>query len=524
MIKWSPEFALGNVARDIGTALGNIQQYGIQPGPVLKDAALAIKSLMRHAFNPSYSDPFTGLYKQLDDLGGTSKGYGFSSVKDINKKIIELSKEPGKIKEWARWAGKNLEAYNTAFENATRVAVFKAMLDAGYDERAAAYASKTITIDFDQGGTMKNGMNALYLFYNASIQGTFGIFAAAARSPRVAKMMGSIAILGASMDQINRMISGEDDRGNNMYDQVQQYVKEHNLIFMIPGTGKMIKIPLPYGYNAVYNMGRNFSALMTGHQSLGKAMSSTFGQVVDGFNPLGGTGSWLNTFAPTVADPFIDLATNNNYANIPIYPEGSKFGPSVPKSQLYWNNTNSLYNLAAEILRVPGTGTDKLPGMGLEVSPNQIQYVVETLTGGLGMLANRLLGDAGSIISGQPGDIELGDIPMVRKFVGQAGGRAQKQAFYEMRDQWLQIDAEISDARKNGEPDRIRAVKDSHPDIWAHLRQFKALNNLRSSSIRAAKALQDNARVPESQKRDKIAMLNKRADDLMLQILALQKE
>jgi len=50
-------------------------------------------------------------------------------------------------------------------------------------------------------------MNALYLFYNASIQGTFAILNAGIRSPKVRKMMVGIIAGGVIQDMLMSALS-----------------------------------------------------------------------------------------------------------------------------------------------------------------------------------------------------------------------------------------------------------------------------------------------------------------------------
>ena len=76
---------------------------------------------------------------------------------------------------------KLLEDYNTVVENAIRVATFKALAPKiGFQK--AAFAARNVTVDFAKGGEYKNAMNSAYLFYNASLQGSFALLNAATRS------------------------------------------------------------------------------------------------------------------------------------------------------------------------------------------------------------------------------------------------------------------------------------------------------------------------------------------------------
>lgn len=521
---WNPEYMFVNFERDVMAALGNVQQWDkAKSGTVVKDALLAAKSIMRHEVNPSFNDQWTDTYKRLRALGGTTQGYGFSSFEEIQTQIDDLSQQPGKIKQTLEFVKRHLEGMNAGFENATRVAVYRAMMDAGYSEQAAAYAAKTTTINFDERGAFGNFMNAFYIFYNASIQGSFAIMTAAVRSEKLRMMMGGIVMFGFIMDTLNRMMSPEDEDGNNMYDQMQEYLKEHNLIMMIPGTKQAIKLPLPYLYHSIFNAGRNISAAMWGERDVGTAVGNTFANVVEGFNPLGGTTTFLNFVAPTVLDPIVDLSMNEDFTGKAIYPEDAPYGAKTPASQLYWNNTSGIWTGLSELIRIPGTGTDKTPGLGPEVSPNQLEYVFDTLLGGVGQMANRFFKLAEAPLNPDI-ELEANDFPFVRRFWGQVGGRAQKDQFFKMRDEYMQLEAEVKDARADGEPERIRYIRENKPDMWANMGRFKALNNRRNTLLRQIKKLQENERIPEASKRDRIERMKEQADQLIAEMLALGKD
>ena len=61
---------------------------------------------------------------------------------------------------------------NMAFENATRFAVFMAARKAGMDAEKAAYLAKELTINFNRSSSGGSVINAIYLFFNAGVQGT----------------------------------------------------------------------------------------------------------------------------------------------------------------------------------------------------------------------------------------------------------------------------------------------------------------------------------------------------------------
>ena len=84
---------------------------------------------------------------------------------------------------------------NTA-ENGVRVATYKALLDTGkYSEEQAALAARNITVNFAKGGEYKNTFNSLYLFFNASLQGSFALLNAFSQSLPKSERHGWVSLL-----------------------------------------------------------------------------------------------------------------------------------------------------------------------------------------------------------------------------------------------------------------------------------------------------------------------------------------
>ena len=122
-----------------------------------------------------------------------------------------------------------LENYNTVVENGVRVATFKALIDRGFSKERAAQAARNVTVNFAKGGEYKTFMNSWYLFYNASIQGSFALANAALRSPRVRKLWIASMMFGLIQDQL-LALGGEDEDGKRVYDKIPDYVLEKNII------------------------------------------------------------------------------------------------------------------------------------------------------------------------------------------------------------------------------------------------------------------------------------------------------
>ena len=102
---------------------------------------------------------------------------------------------------------------NLVVENAIRVSTYDALVKRGVTKERAAQAARSVTVDFGKGGDNKAFLNSLYLFYNASLQGSFFLLRSLARSKKVRNIMGGVIAVGFTQDIINSMMSDEDEDG-----------------------------------------------------------------------------------------------------------------------------------------------------------------------------------------------------------------------------------------------------------------------------------------------------------------------
>jgi hypothetical protein len=65
-----------------------------------------------------------------------------------------------------------IEGMNDAFENSIRLSSYIAAREGGVSRAKAAQFAKNITVNFNKQGEWGAAMNATYLFFNASVQGT----------------------------------------------------------------------------------------------------------------------------------------------------------------------------------------------------------------------------------------------------------------------------------------------------------------------------------------------------------------
>ena len=422
-----------------------------------------------------------------------------------------------------------LDDYNTAVENGVRVSVFTSLTKRGVSPARAAQAARNVTVNFAKGGENKTLMNSWYLFYNASLQGSMALINAAAKSKKVRKVWAGLVVYGIMQDQINALLSeDEDEDGINDYDELPRYVLEHNLILPTLGLAgdKFIMIPLSYGLNLGVNFGRSLSRAARGEYTAGEASRSIMGITFESVSPFGGFDNFYNLASPTVLDPFVSLAINEDYKGDPIYKESPRFSSRpTPDSQAYWSNTSSIAKGISNSINSI-TGGDAVSSGYIDFSPNTAEFWFDYFTGGTGAFVQRTLESPFAIYDALQGDFE-GDImraiPVVRKVVISPSEREDVGNYLKNRQELFTILARIDLARKSGDTASANSLFTEYKDQVRISGRLKAIDNARNRLLRQIKEIDANPRIPEQTKSNLKRIRREKINDLMRQGLILMR-
>lgn len=532
---YNPEFALVNFPRDLQQALINISQYEIDgiKRKILKDALPAGVSVLRILRNPDERNDWSDWYKMFREDGGNTSGFSgiFSveeQIKNIERMAADVSGTPtSRAFKALSSVKKLLEDYNGAFENAIRLAVYKNLVEANVSRPKAAFIAKNITVNFDQRGQYGPVLNSFYLFYNASVQGTMAMFTAAARSSKVRKALGTLVVAGALQDYINSLMSPEGDDGEKIYDKLPDYKLETNMILMDPfglTESGYIAIPLPYGSNSFWNMGRTLSRNARGEYTSGQAFKSMVMTFVDAFNPMGGTESWLNFAVPTALDPVVALTANIDFSGRRVYPE--QFPGSVPKSdsEVYFSSTSPVFVTVAQFLNSATGGSEYIPGY-ISISPNTMEYLFDYILGATGATARRIVDTATNelpkVLQGDLENLEINNVPVIRKVVGNVSERMSFEDYFEKVNHVLARGMELKSAVEEGDQDRIKAVREKYKDELTIYPAIKNLSNRRNRLASELRKIRENDKIPEEQKRQRMDAISKQIEVITAQVYKL---
>lgn len=204
--------------------------------------------------------------------------------------------------------------FSSMIENGVRLAAYQQMREAGHSPQESASVAKNLTINFDKKGSRTAVLRTLYLFFNASIQGTVRLGKTLA-GPSGGRIITGGVLLGVMQAMMMAAAGFKDD-------DPPEYIREHNLI--IPtGDGKYNTIPMPYGLNILPNTGRILTEAaidITKHKGLkdahvGKHALNWTNAFFSAFSPFGNQGLSMNALVPTAWEaPFAisEHGTNTN--------------------------------------------------------------------------------------------------------------------------------------------------------------------------------------------------------------------
>lgn len=449
--QWNPDFILANATKDVQTGLLNsktLDQKGLRRR-MLKN--LASLGPLRGAFFGSMhgagagfnsSSPWHQVFAEFEANGGK---LNYGQIEPLEDAIRSAKREMRNAKrsavhpiKVATGVGNFIDHLNSAFENMTRLAAYKALRDLGVPPKQAAEAVRELTTNFQQHGEWGPKVNAAYGFANASIIGGARFAKTVAKSPAIA--VGLIS-LGMMVDFLNSLYD-EDE-----WDQYTEEDKHANFIILLPDDlGFDIKIPAGYGINSFTTAGRKMSELWRGKKkkdgtklSVLDAAADTALGFINSFSPITGQSFW-NIVTPTLGDPIVNIYRNENNWGRPIMPpQPFRKEQQKPDSQLAFDNTSQFWKSLATTMNMIGGGNEVVPGLTpLDMSPETYKHVTEEMVGGAGRTFMRTIGLIEKAVTGK--DVGLNDVPILRRFAGNPYGAAtakdeQIGAFYDRLNQ-----------------------------------------------------------------------------------------
>jgi K+/H+ antiporter YhaU regulatory subunit KhtT len=508
--QYNPIFGVINFARDIQGAILQLSTTPLryEKKKVLAGVAGSLRGIYaeergRRAGNPPSKNSYAELWREFQEEGGqTGFRDQFSRMQDradALQAILDPSswtKSPlgkvftanGTLKvplETARKAAAPvfdwLSDYNQTMENAVRLSAYKVAKEKGMTKQQAASLAKNLTVNFNRKGQIGRQAGALYAFFNAAVQGTARMLETL-RGPAKKKIIAGGLLLGSAQAMLLAAFGFDED-------EPPDFVKERNIV--IPtGGGKYITVPMPLGYNVIPNTSRILTEwTMSGFKDTHKRVAQITGAALDMFNPIGNAGWSIQTLAPTVADPLVALAENKDWTGKPIAKEDISNLDPTPGYSRSKETASYISKAMAKFLNAATGGTDYTPG-GASPTPDQIDYLIGQLTGGVGRELLKAEQTVTSQFTGE--ELPIYKVPLVGRFVGDSEGQAaERNRFYNNIILLNKHEREIKGRQKDRIPARDYLMEYPEARLYSYANQVE--RNIRTLRKRRDALIEQDA-------------------------------
>jgi transcriptional regulator with XRE-family HTH domain len=520
--KYNLEFVVNNFIRDIqGAIVNTYAEQELDDGLVKGEEIVgktvigvfpSIFAIFKVESGKGATTEYEKYYNDFVEDGAKTAWFFSKGTQEIEKEIQDLIRSKQGSVNKAKAAGKLaidlVERVNSSVENGVRLSSYIESRKAGISREKSAEFAKNLTVNFNKSGEWGTVANALYLFFNASIQGASRfvrtlkprskVNADGTRSLQVTKaqkIIGGLTIFGALLSIINKAIGDDDENGESFYSKIPDFEKERNIIIMKPNGKGYFKIPLLWGQNTFFVIGSSVAEVAQGDLKPGKAVTNIIKTAISSFSPISFAESddpmksIAKTFSPTILQIPTHLLINENYFGRTIYNTNFPFDPTPkPESELVRENDSNLAALAK--LLNSATGGSEFRSGWADINPDKAGYALDVFSGGAGRFISRSTNVVASAAAGKLGDLKPNDWPFLRSVYGEVSGYKDLNDYYKKRVLVNQLEKE---ARGGITPKK---------EINTILR-MQGVNKSVASNLRRYKKLEDNAmRIKDPDKKE----------------------
>lgn len=413
----NPDFVASNFMRDTfytntivrakeGNAYAN--KFHKNYGKVLPQMLILFSKYENGTLNPADKTEAAFLDFMLN--GGET---GYSNLKDLEHIKKQIAKElKGNRFAKVEALAEKLDILNRAVENTARFAAFLTSREEGRSIAKSVFDAKEISVNFNKkgaGGTFFGmigqtwfgnlaamvgvGGRALYVFFNAAVQGTTNLMHVMKVNPKgTSAGLAAMFLMGAV---VPFLFGGDDDDEKDYYD-LPEHVRRNHLI--IPGTGDAwISIPLPIEYRIMYGMGELLSSWRTGHErgsDIARKMLNLTGQAL----PLNFLEEGLDAFVPSAISPIWQVYNNRSWTGLPIYKD-NEFNKDDPEYTKAFKNTDrGLVKFTKALYE--WTFDEENQEDGINLNPAVIETLAKGYFGGLATQLSNIM-KVGGMIAGE---------------------------------------------------------------------------------------------------------------------------
>tara|TARA_R100000315_G_C5215714_1_gene128788 strand:- start:416 stop:1237 length:822 start_codon:yes stop_codon:yes gene_type:complete len=217
--------------------------------------------------------------------------------------------------------------------------------------------------------------------------------------------------------------------GGDDWEKYSDYEKDFHWLYILP-NGNVVKMKVPYGYNIFHVMGNVTEEAIAGKITFGKAFMRVVDSVLHAASPIG-YGEGFSQYVPTVfgLKPMVEIWLNENFMGGKQRPDQPHFQTEKPDSQLYFDSVNpDIKAVTTWVNKVTG-GSEKVSGK-VDVSPETLEHLLDTFTGGTGRFIERSYRTGKQLLQGNVPPLK--EIPFVRTFVSEPSKYTMLYKMYDM--------------------------------------------------------------------------------------------
>jgi hypothetical protein len=478
--QYNPAFSMYNFMRDVGGATLNLQSTALKGKEyeVISNAFTALKAVYQdlrlERAGQEANSKWAEIFEEFELEGGKTGFRDLFNDSETRARALESEIESfkqGGARQKAKAVFDWLSDFNEAVENSIRVSAYKSAKDMGMSNAQAASLAKNLTVNFNRTGAMSKSFTTIYAFFNASIQGSARIAQTLMNSDGTLSSAGKMIVKGGLtvgiMQAVMMAMAGFEE------DEPPDFVKDKN--FVIPyGDKKYIAIPMPLGFNIIPSFGRRVAEfVMSNDKNVGKTVFDMGNMILDGFNPLG-SATFAQTLSPTLTDPIIALAENKDFAGKPIARDDVNSLNPTPGYTRAKDNASALSKGLAYTVNLLSGGSEFKKGV-VSPTPDQIDYLIGQVTGGVGREVLKVEKAIGATVKGE--DLATFNIPIVGRMIGDVKQKTvETSRFYDNIKSMNEHQQEIDGRLKGGED--IEGYLNKYPEAGLYKYADKVYNKI----------------------------------------------
>lgn len=455
-------------------------------------------------------------------LNGGETGYvHILEPKDYQRKLrkeIMYSTGRNYPLKFVKGVNNGLDYMANMSENMVRFATFMSQIDNGSNAFDAVSYAKNITVNFNRKGKYSKGVGALFMFFNAGIQGALNFYSLYGNKQgkskdeirrqrvRFLKANAVLASLGyvSAMFMYEMLLGLAGDDGEEF--QVSEYERRTNLIIPAVWSDKgYVKIPIPIIFRPFYALGVMSNDWVNGKIEPNDILASFTEMMVDAVSPQpvefsldqDNGWSWTKSIVPSAIKPIAEIGYNQNFMGAKINRE-APYSPNTPESQLGRANTNSMAVSISKWLNELGGGNAFTPaGISengkrdirnlLDISPSTIEHIATSYTGGVGRIIHE------AYITLTSSEKEARKIPVLNRFYGEAYPKDPSKEYYDIKRNIEWVDNNNKATEKN----KVESALFGKGEFSGKKLEYKKYREMLKSVEKRIKAIEE--RLKESQ-------------------------